>query len=427
VRLTDRSRHERGLRGCQRARWYEYEYLGTGLRPKAQRIALATGTEVHEAVEAVLRECHDGVVPDPNHARAAIARRVIQYEQKAREKGFYGIELTEQAAYLVSEQACLVEGLAWAFYRAVLPWLLTEFTILAIEQSVHVIVGCDCGLSGVGEPVIADGKLTHEGRACGGTVIPLRPDVVARRHSDESVVTIDLKTSAYEPQNIDTEHVLQMSLSALAASRITGEPCSQYYLIGLHKGQRKAPVGGGMKTQQSPLCYLYHCPADPPYAPDRYSADYTRARGFGRVPVWECFPEWKDTGISPVEHWVMEIMSPEEVGKTLSISQPQFVDERLAPEMLVELHAEAVAWDDIRAAVAADPGGIDTYIRRSWDCHPYGEDCEFLRICKKKGDWGAPENDGFYEEREPHHLLELELHKSQQGQQGQEDLEERKQ
>lgn len=416
MRLTDRSRHERGLKGCPRARWLEYEYLGRGLRPRAQRIALATGHEVHEVLEAVLRACDGGEPPSQNQARAAIVREVDLYQQHAKARGFYGVELSEQALYVVVEQACLIEGLAWCFYRAALPWLLAEFEILAIEQTVHVILGCDCGLAGVGEPRIEEGQLTHEGRECGGTILPIRPDIVARRRSDGSVVSIDFKTSAYPPQNIDTEHVLQMGLSTLGASRLTGEPCSQYYLLGLLKGQRKASGSSTLKTQQSALCYLYHRPADPPMISEAsYVAGYTRARGYGKVPVWECFPDWRDSGISPVEHWVLDVMSAEEVGDNVAISPPQSVDDRLTPQMLQEIHSEALTWEDIRAAMAADPEGIDSYVRRSWDCHPWGEDCEFLRVCKMQEGWAHPEESGFYEEREPHHLLETELFATRAG------------
>ena len=167
-----------------------------------------------------------------------------------------------------------------------------------------------------------------------------------------------------------------------------------------------------LKRQNSPFCYLYYKPADPPYGEMEFQAGYTKRKGWGRVPVWEIeFPVQNsvEEDSSPVEHWVLDLMTAEEVASRCSLNGPTQAPVHLIPGILKEVEAEARHWVDVMAVVKEDPEGLDTYVRRSWDCHPYGEPCMFLRICAGDPGLEQPELSGKFVWREPHHSLEMEV------------------
>lgn len=400
--LTDRSRYERGTKGCQRARYWGYEYAGTGIRLRAESLPLATGIHVHDAVEQLLRVVKaEGQIPDRLFVRDVVKAVTDLYRAECSKRGFQEEDTSEATEYVIQEQSCLIEGLLWAFYRSLLPWLWSEFELVAIEEEIEFPIGCTCGLGdGVGS--FED----HGGRGCQGVGLMLRPDLVLRRRSDGQLGIADLKTSAYSGDVREEDFVVQLACGAAGAQKEHGEEVTFHYLLGAYKGKREADKGEKVKRQRSPLCYLYYRPADPPFNEPTYRAGYTRERGFGRVPVWECFsPEERGEG-SAVEHWVMDMMSAEEAGACVGISGPHQRQTHLEKDILTEILTEEL---DVRQRVLAVECGelsLSEAFRRSWDCFEYGKPCEFLPICKKQAGWEAPEKSGRYERREPHHLAE---------------------
>ena len=427
--LVDRTRHLAGLQFCPRARYWEYEYEGVGVRGKALSIPPATGKAFHRAIEPLLKHVKaTGKLPSRLAAREMIGAAVEEYQEEAEAAGLRNGQtadsehVSEEAAWLITEQSTLVEGLAWAFWRSLLPFLSREFEIVAIEQEVNYVLGCDCGLGDgtVGEVAWEDveggADLQHEHRQCSGVALMIRPDLITRQLSSGAVAVWDFKTSASDWQPKEMDHLVQLAIGVTGAGEVVGEPCTQHYLVGLHKGQRKSDdkEGKGMKRQRSPFCQVYYKPADPPYGEAEYQAAYTRRKGWGRVPVWEIeFPEQdkEEAGSSAVEHWVLDLMGAEEVALRCSLNGPTQAPVHLIPRILKEVEAETRYWKDVMAAVVEDPGGLDTYVRRSWDCHPYGEPCSFMRICAGDPGLEKPELSGKFVWREPHHALEVEVQK----------------
>ena len=407
---------------CGRARHWGYEYEGKGLKPQSLAIPLATGISVHAAIEGMLRHVvEEGGPPTRLEARALIGAVAQAYRAEAGAAGFHGQEAqSPETVQLIAEQGALIEGLSWAFWRSVLPYLVSEFQIVAVEEEIDYVLGCDCGLGDgtVGKVLVnpVDVTLTHEGRVCSGVAVMIRPDFITRRHSDGAVGVWDLKTTAGESKPREMEFMVQLALGVTGAGAVTGEQCTHHYLVGLHKGQRKADEWGKaaegkqqVKRQRSPFCYLYYKPADPPYGEAEYSAEYTSRKGWGRVPVWELtFPGQDDTepGAGPVEHWVLDKMKAEQVAERVSLNGPTQAPIHLIPGILEEVEAEARHWAQVEDAVREDPGGLNTYVRRSWDCYPYGEPCIFLRVCAGDPGMDKPEQTGRFEWREPHHVLE---------------------
>jgi hypothetical protein len=432
VILVDRTRHLAGLQFCPRARFWEYEYEGRGIRPKGLNIPPATGKATHRALEPLLIFTQEtGQFPPRLEARRLILGAVEEYRKEAGEAGLLNgtgpeaMHPTEEQQYLIAEQSALVEGLGWAFWRTVLPFIQREFEIVAIEREVNYVLGCDCGLGDgtVGKvtwdpeefqtPDRAQKLLKHEGRDCRGVAVMIRPDLVTRQLSSGAIGVWDFKTSSSDRPPRELDHLVQMALGVVGAGEIAGETCTHHYLIGLHKGQRRADKGQTLKKQGSPFCYLYHKPADPPYGGPEYQAGYTRKKGWGKVPVWELrFPEQdrEEPGASPIEHWAVDMMGAEEVAAQCSLTGPTGSPVHLNPAILREVEAEARYWEDVMAAVREDGEGLDTYVRRSWDCYPFGEPCSFLRICS--GDPGLerdPVGSDRFTWREPHHALEVEV------------------
>lgn len=418
MRLADRSRYQRGTAECQRARYWEYEYKGIGIRSKADALPLATGKTVHEAIAQLMRVVkNEGHIPDRIFVRNVVRAAVELYQASCGKHGFQedDIQGNEQIAWVVKEQATLIEGLVWAFYRSVLPWIVEEFEVVAVEQEIEFPLGCTCGLGdGVGGFADHDSRPSTVGEyegdtgSCAGIGFMIRPDLVLRRRSDAALVVGEFKTNAYPGEISDSDHILQMTLMGKGVEKEFGEACTGHYLFGLYKGVRKADKGEKLKRQQSPLCYLYYRPADPPMTKEEYRAGYTRERGFGRVPTWQCFTADERGEASPVEYWVMDVMDAQEAGECVGINGPMMREVYLEEDILQEVLAEEL--DVLQKLEAMERGeiGLQQAFRRSWNCKVYGRLCPYLPLCKKEAGWDAPIESGKYEKREPHHTAEEE-------------------
>jgi hypothetical protein len=414
------------LEQCQRARYWAYEYQGKGLRPKSLSIPLATGIYTHRAIEQMLKwvKEHESE-PTRLKARDWIRAACNAYRDEAEAAGFAGMgeDASAEVKWLIDEQACLIEGLAWAFKRVLLPFIVREYKVVHVEEEVDYVLGCSCGLGdgNVGRVIPAPvfgGMATHEGRVCAGVALMSRGDFITRRISDGAITAWDLKTTGGDWKPRELDFMVQMALAVTTAEALTGEACTTHALVGLHKGARRADRGETLKRQNSPFAYLYYKPADPPYGVAEYSAEYTSRKGWGRVPVWELeFPEQDavEPGASAVEYWVMDKMKGEAVAEKVSLNGPTQAPVHLIPSILREVEAEARSWEDINSAMLEDPKGIDTYVRRSWDCYPYGEACAFLRICAGDAGMATPETSGRFAWREPHHALEVRMREAEEG------------
>ena len=399
--LTDRSRYERGTKTCQRARYWEYEYQGTGIQSKSESLPLATGIHVHEALARMLMHLlgYDEI-PERWSVRALMKEITEKYREECKERDFQEEDTSEQRQYVIGEQACLIEGLAWAFYRCVLPWLHQEFEVVAVEEEIEYPAGCTCSVgSGVGS--FSD----HDAQKCEGVGIMIRPDMILRRRSDGQLVVGDFKTSAYPGEIKDGDHLVQMVLAGIGAEKAQGEPVTAHYLFGLYKGKREADRGEKLKRQRSSVCYLYWEPADPPYGAEVYQAEYTRAKGFGRVPVWECFSAERGDA-SAVEYWVLDRMTAEECGALVGINGPLQRQSYLDQDIITEQVTEALDVRQRRVMLEIGELRLEEAFRRSWDCHEYGRPCEFLCLCLKQPGHEEPLLSGRFKVREPHHEAE---------------------
>lgn len=130
---------------CEMARWLEYHYGGTGLRPKATAIPLATGIVVHEGLGALML----GKSEDEAVGVALEAYQKIIRDGGIREDEFTedGQPITEEADFFTEmEQMCLAEGLVRLANRRVIGGeggLLEKYRVLAVEKEVIRVLGED--------------------------------------------------------------------------------------------------------------------------------------------------------------------------------------------------------------------------------------------------------------------------------------------
>lgn len=409
---TDRSRFLKGQQQCMRARWFEYEFDGTGIRPKSQAIPLTSGSLVHGILAEVLVGAKVlGMLPDPGFVRAAVHKHVGTYRRLCSARGF-SETASADVKFVIDEQATLAEGLVWAFYRTLLPFLLETWEIVEVETEHEWVIGCDCGL---GDGIA--GAADHQGRGCSGVVLMIRPDFVLRHREHRHLASWDLKTTGYELDAREYAQSPQMAQQCLGPEKDLGEPVRQYHVIGLQKGKRDYHTkaereAGGLKKQYSSLCYGNYKVADPPFdKEEKWDCGWAVPRGYERVPIWECFFSQKPAGMSNSEFWVTQVMPQQAAAAALTMIGPFERPDWMVGSYLNQVFCDAKRAAEAREMLAAEPDRkqeiLDAYFPQSWDCYPFRHECEFLTLCKgHAGAADSPLEAGAFVRRVPHHDAE---------------------
>lgn len=460
--IEDRSRLLAGWTRCARLRYLEFHSgpHGFGMRLKPQSMPLATGIHVHLGLADILRRVSSSGLPlDASELRAGwredISQAAARYAKAVKARGFLelaqapeGTEYTPE--YVLGEQCALVEGLLWGFVRVVLPTLLDEFDIIAIEEEAELVAGCTCGLGEV------NGHDLHVARKCEGVVVPTRADILLRRKIDGALMNWDFKTSS----DIQSKEWLQqwednpqLALNSLGAERQHGEPIDFCYILGLDKGYRARTKGPedtgrrktGPKRQESVLCYAWHRPGNPPFFDPAWATSWNyvdeqgknrtlQGKGYTSRSVWDAPPDafpGKPADWSVMEYWTYWL--PEEELRPLYIMHgPLQTPRHLLPALLRAIHAEGWRWGEklyrlykLRQEIEAGHPGIpwaeahpeleealDELAPQSWDCYRWKKWCQFVWVCKKRLGWENPLGVGQggerFEIRRPHHAIELE-------------------
>lgn len=421
---TDRSRFSVGWGRCPRLRYLNYHAGpdGYGLRLKRRFIPLATGIMVHDTIAAAM-------LGTPT--KTAIAAQTSKYSKQALAAGLQDSVdkvAEEELHWLVNEQCCLIEALTWGFMHYVAPWILSEFEVVDVEREEEMVLGCSCGLGEGGT------EADHAKRGCTGILLMARPDMLIRRRSDKALCNLDLKSVAIPGKAWADQWTnnIQLLLGSMAAERRLGEPIEQSYIIGLRKGKRegtwdpvqKAAVGA--KRQNTPLCYVYYRPGNPPLEPPDWKTSYyytdeqgkrrsVKGKGHEKIPVWEA--ELGDENRSSVEAFVCDILPEAELKEQFMDIGPLQTPRHLGPHLKRALVYEEARWLDGLWAVHDAQGdgpeakleALDRYFPQSWECRRFGSLCPYHQICQKDAGWEtffAGEHED-YEPRRPHHQQEV--------------------
>lgn len=436
--FVDRSRYNTGNAECMYARYIGYYHEYTGITASKFSVPLTTGGQVHAALEHILYYLKDHNIEIPDTE----VRKIISIAQEA-----YIDEIDESTwssfdssvdilSYIASEQTTLLEGLVWCWVEYLIPWIKKDYTIIAVEQEFSRILNCTCGLGPVGSAE------DHEDKDCNGICLMTRPDLVLCNSITGNYVYVEFKTGAYvnsDDYPLKFYDNVQFVLGASAVEKAYDKDVTELYVHGLHKGVRRwKDKEKTLKIQHSSICYAYIKKPNPPIEKGDISPTYfklvdqgdgttkkwgcTLKRGYEKLPVWEYnFPDVPDA-MTPIEHYVRNIMSPEQRQENIRVIGPidnsNFLSEKLVNQMIheetrwrarVELIAETAeessSWDSPETQTM-----IEELITRSWACKRYGEEfmCTYKPVCFEELS-SPPLKDEKYERRDPNHPIEKEI------------------
>lgn len=437
--LTDRSRYELALDRCQRARYLNTSWgpSGYGIARKAHSIPLAAGTYYHEGLAVVAKYvCDTDELPPDSVVRNACTLATDAYKQVVKARGMAGLDEGQRLETVVAEQCCLIEGLIWAFTLSVLPWIHEQATIIQVERDDVTVLGCTCGL---GDFI---GTLEeHEARDCEGIGFQYRLDFLTDYRARPGVLAYwEFKGTAATGERFDTqwETSPQFALGAMMEAKRRETHIQEAWVIGLIKGRREGDTYNpetkkreGDLRQQSPLCYGWQKPANPPFEEEDWQAEYEYrdemgknhrlGKAYQKQGVWTFAGVLADSPVSPSEFWC-KWMPSGALAKQIALVGPLQVSEVISGEIIEEIIGEEQRWKGIvwelhQALEECEydwtaPGyqaALRRLVQRSWSCRRFGKryECQFAGICFEREGWQDPLAGEQFIVRRPHHAAEL--------------------
>lgn len=435
--LTDRSRYERGLGHCLRARYLEAHAgpHGYGWVRKAQSMPAVTGTLIHDPItEGILQSLleHD-TIPPAEDVHAAIVAAQAKYRAQVETRGLLHTTDPQELELRILEQTTLLEGMVWTWYYAALPAFHEEWKVVEVETEHVSVVGCTCGL---GDRVGTAEE--HSGRECAGIGWMSRGDCLTERRATGTLAYHDFKSTGMNSGNWrDTwYHRVQVMAGVLGAEERFGKLADEVWIHPLYKGAHKAewdPIAKaavGPKFQNSILCYGWYREANPPLQASEWAAQYDYVdedgkkrrlgKDFKRRGVWLLEPElWQQEGIySPSHYWVSWVAPTGALQSVWEPIGPIFREQWKLDQFLAQMVAHEQGWQQILWRLYESGLGWETAecqalldqlvpMARGEACqNAFGDRCPNLRLCNREPGWETPELLG-YLPRRPHHQPEL--------------------
>lgn len=357
--LYDRSRVVQDWK-CPYSRYLCYEYEGRGIVSDGLALDLFTGSVIHDSLAAIAH----GVGID-DIAQAAVKQMLDALLPQ--------VEGEIDGEEYAREQAALVEGLIRGFYKHVWPRLIAQYpNILLIEE-----------------------ELTYEHN---GMTFMCKPDIVMSDNEGIIVYPEYKSTSSKKEEWINSWNTaVQLHSTVKAIEKRLNEKVTSVMVVGLYKGYRS------YNKQNSPFCYCYSRPGNPPFSQDTVLYEYKA--GFKRTPTW--------TMEGGVKAWV-EGMPENLLAEQFPMTPPIFIKEDLVNAFF---NQRKYREQEIKLAMqmleVAEDQGLDkseimdvTFPQRFDQCQPgWGHSCPYRKICH--GQVSEPLKEGF-SYRTAHHILEAE-------------------
>lgn len=443
--LTDRSRYSTGTGRCGRERYLKNHHgaTGYGIVRKAESLPLMTGSYTHVALEQLYQHLQQtDTFPTVGVIRGAINLANQQYEQRIAARGFRGLLASERTDTIIKEQQYLITGMVWALCRNVLPWIHANYRILRTEAERIYMLDCDCGLGSA----VLDATL-HDAKGCHGIGLMLKQDCVGQKRVGNTLAYFEAKTTGWGGDNWapQWETKPQLAIGSLGLYEEYGQEVSENFIIALYKGSRKTtkptdPFEEAVTRQESPFCYGYFKPGNPPLAEDDWKPAYEwvddvtgetkyARRPYAKQALWDMaegdWPIWKassaqDPSITPAELWAswlpksvldkqVYLIGPlnRQDAQILSLKRQIAGEEQRWQAILWKLYEaqrdHGWQWQDDEFQAL-----LDHLVPASFECRRFGvkHECEFLRLCFKQSGWEDPALIGFVPRR-PHHEPEL--------------------
>jgi hypothetical protein len=411
---------------------YHFGPTGYGIVPKAQSLPLVTGSYLHEGQAALCRILRDADrLPTVPEVRAVVRQVGDRYRQVCSDTGYLSILGNETTAAVIAEQQALLSGMLWALYLKVLPWLYQTYRVRLVEEPAVIMLSCTCG-AGIHAP-----HTEHIEKGCTGIALQQRLDVLAEHRTGSGLAYFETKTTSWDSGAWAEQWEItpQLGLGTLRAAERFGKEVTELYIITVSKGSRKMDDRFGRKIQQTPLCYGYCRPANPPLLPEDWLPAYkwhdaggTRyaSKAHQRQPI--ALLESSDwPGITALRHanphapvselWVRQL--PDSILSSVcfvlgplnrqdvqlaSLERGLLADEQVWQQTLWTLYGDqAASWSSEEYQEA-----LDSFVPCSWACRPFGKEheCPYVPICYRQAGWNDPLATDRYVPRRPHHPFE---------------------
>lgn len=400
-----------------------------------------TGSYTHAALEVLYRHlATTDTFPSVQVVRTAINEALAAYEKKIAHRGFRGLLQSESSDVVVKEQGYLITGLVWAFCRTVLPWIYQTYKVLETEAESVYVLDCTCGLGSA----VLDAS-AHDAKGCQGIGQQLRQDCVAEHRVGGSLAYFEAKTSGWAMDNWapQWETKPQLAIGTFGLKEKYGKEVTENFIVGLHKGSRKTskptdPFEEAVTRQESPFCYGYFKPGNPPLAADDWKPSYEwvaddgttqyARKPYAKEAVWTIaesdWPVWveshkADPSLTAAEVWV-NWLPKSVIEKQVFLVGPLNRQDVQIAALKRQIVGEERAWQlrlwTLYEAQQAGYGWsseefqaqLDHQVPASWSCRQFGAkyECCFTDLCFRKSGWEDPTSID-YIARRPHHTTEM--------------------
>ena len=353
---------------CRMKRFWNFEFAGRGLTAPELPYELYLGQLVHDGVAAMAHN-----VPIDEIVKAGITQLKAKLLEGLMPDGSPR-ELNSDAQLFADEQCALAEGMLRGFYRVCWPGICVEYP----------------------EVVMVERELVYDYEVDGHLLRFLsKPDLV-RRAKDGSIWVLELKTTGSNKEEWIKQWTtaVQVHAQLKAVERALGEEPAGCIVQGFYKGYLDRRYG----RWESPFCYAYHSPGNPPFEKPKWALEYKY--GLKKHPLW-----LKDGG---VKQWINEMPLPM-LASQFPRTPPIFIQERLIEEFFLQQGLREIEIKKHRAEHRQD-GPLPLSFHRTFpkqfeSCNAYSRVCQYKRLC-----FGAPVDPLTigYTQRYSHHPLEEE-------------------
>lgn len=361
---------------CPRARYWQYEFAGRGVVSDKLAHELLLGLALHDGLAEIALQWREAGEVDVSAIARACAQKVFDAIIAATPAE------TPDFDRFAKEQSTLVQGLLLGFYRHVWPSMMpTGSKIIQVEK---------------------EGLYPHGD----GLGFMHKADLVIEDPSGEWWYWEYKSTSSNDTEWVNSwQTAVQLHSTVKGIEVELNHPVTGVIVQGLYKGYES------YGKQNSPMCYAYVRPGQPPFVKESIRYDYSQ--GYKRSPVWEL--------AGGIEKWVAE-MPAEILQDQFPQTPPIFIKDSLVDAFFRQ---RAVREHEIRNARSLEAANEvnyfdETFPQRFDQCRPpWGRGkrrCEYLKLC-----FGPPVDplQAGYTWRVPHHEPEFveqqELTKGQEG------------
>lgn len=223
--------------------------------------------------------------------------------------------------------------------------------------------------------------------------VPVTPDRVLRHRQGRYLVYREYKTTitAGHKWISSWPYAIQVHLGIKAIEEELSEKVAFGQIVGLMKGDKRG------ERLAHPYVWAYR---------NSQSGEWTHDYSKARSAAWEHMPVWEYPG--GICEWV-EKLGPEVGLSQFPHSAPVFLNERMLDNWIARKTARMAEIEATLSDCKNDESIRRLYFeQRTKNCRPaFGDPCPFLAACWNAAINAEPLASGLYQERTPHHIIEI--------------------